>query len=116
MTHEQHELIHLMTEKHNDGRRLGLANNIFGSMGYATKENSGLSSVQRCMFPLRGALYVYRTQKSKQLAPCEKLYQDLTDKNGIQFAARISRTAGRWSELEREAAKREAVRVEEREQ
>ena len=104
ISNELYDFIHRMRKTHNNSTCLELANRIFSAVPYCSDANGkSLCSIQRSVYALQAALSVFRAQNSEKLVRCERLYQDLTAKDG----AKMGKVVGVWTE-EEEAELRKA--------
>ena len=80
------KFIEAMASKYCIDQRIELASNIVLSVPYCMDEKMGLFGSQKTLFPLGTTLSVLETLPGEDSARCQKLYQQLTTKKGLQFA------------------------------
>ncbi|MCJ1420561.1 hypothetical protein MMC32_006918 [Xylographa parallela] len=78
--------IEAMASKYSIDQRIELASSIVLSVPYCMDEKMGLFGSQKTLFPLGTTLSVLETLPGEDSARCQKLYQQLTTKKGLQFA------------------------------
>ena len=80
------KFIEAMASKYSIDQRIELASSIVLSVPYCMDEKMGLFGSQKTLFPLGTTLSVLETLPGEDSARCQKLYQQLTTKKGLQFA------------------------------
>lgn len=92
------KMIQGLQMQNDDARQIELATNIMETMGFCTRDEHGLSSVQKSVFSGRVAIYALRSHPPEHLAIYEKLFRDLSDKKGLRFATEIgNQEMSKWT-------------------
>ena len=83
-----------MLSQHGDASRMMLATNILRSMPYFINDQMGIFGAQKCVFPLRVAMFSLRRHPGPHLRWGNDLYQRLHSKTGIRYAHEIAKVGG----------------------